>query len=165
MRSDGVAIIISKDLNYTRLNEFEQKDNHSIWILTVVAGIKIEVGTAYLKSNETASMQTFIKQRKMVNFYHQHKLDEVLFLGDCNGRHCLWGDSICHLNGYLLLECLSAEDKILKNGEANFLSSNFSSVIFLWLVSGQIGTQVGFELTTHPIIEFFTEAPQRGQIP
>ena len=107
VRSDGVAIIISKDLSYTRLNELELKDHDSIWILTVVAGLKIIIGTAYLKPNETASMEKFIKQREKVgNFYHQHNLDGVLFLGDCNARHCLWGDSICNPNGYLLLESL-----------------------------------------------------------
>ena len=54
VRRDGVAIIISKDLIYTRLKELELKDYDSIWILTVVAGLKILIGTAYLKPNETA---------------------------------------------------------------------------------------------------------------
>ena len=121
VRSDGVAIIISKDLSYTRWNELELKDHDSIWILTVAAGLKIIYGTAYLKPNETAPMEKFIKQKeKLVNFYHQHNLDGVLFLGDCNARHCLWGDSICNPNGYLLLESLSAEDNIINNGEKNF---------------------------------------------
>ena len=111
-------------------------------------------------------MEKFIKQReKVVNLYHQHNLDGVLFLGDCNARHCSWRDSICNPNGYLLLESLSAEDNILNNGEATFLSSNGSSVIDLCIVSGRIGTQVGFELTTDANIELFTGAPQRGHIP
>ena len=101
----------------------------------------------------------------MVNFYHQHSLGGVLFLGDCNARHCLWGDSICNPNGYLLLESLSAEDNILNNGEKTVLSSNGSSVIDLCIVSGRIATQVGFELTTDPNVELFTGAPQRGHIP
>ena len=101
----------------------------------------------------------------MVNFYHQHNLDGVLFLRDCNARHCLWGDSIGNPNGYLLLESLSADDNILNNGEAIFLSSDASSVIDLCIVSGRIATKVGFELTTDPNIEPFTGAPQRGQIP
>ena len=46
-----------------------------------------------------------------------------------------------------------------------FLSSNGSIVIDLCIVSGQIATQVGFELTTDPKIELFTGAPQRGHIP
>ena len=121
VRSDGVAIIISKDLSYTRLKELELKDHDSIWILTVVAGLKIIIGTPYLNPNETASMEKIIKQReKVVNFYHQHNLDRVLFLGDCNARHCLWGDSICNSNGYLLLESLSAEGNILNNEEKIF---------------------------------------------
>ena len=166
VRNDGVAIIISKDLSYTRLNELELKDYDSIWILTVVAGLKILIGTAYLKPNETAQMEKFIKQsEKVVNFYHQHNHDGVLFLGDCNARDCSWGDSVCNPNGYLLLESLSAEDNIHNNGEATFLSSNGSSVIDLCIVSGRIATQVGFELTTDPIIELFTGAPQRGHIP
>ena len=166
VRSDGVAIIISKDLSYTRLNELELKDYDSIWNLTVVAGVKIVIGTVYLKPNETALMEKFIKQReKVANFYHQHNLDGVLFLGHCNVRHCSWGDNICKPNGYLLLESLSAEDNILNNGEATSLSSNGSSVIDLCIVSGQITTQVDFELTTDPNIEQFTEAPQRGHIP
>ena len=37
VRSDGVAITMSKDLSYTRLNELELKDYVSIWISTVVA--------------------------------------------------------------------------------------------------------------------------------
>ena len=65
----------------------------------------------------------------------------------------------------MLLESLSAEDNILNNGEASFLSSNGSSVIDLCIVSGGIATQVGFELTTDPITELFTRAPQRGHIP
>ena len=85
-------------------------------------------------------------------------------MGDCNARHCSWGDSICNPNGYLLLESLSAEDNILNNGEATFLSSNGSSAIDLCIVSGRIATQVGFDLTTDPNIEFFTGAPQRGHI-
>ena len=168
MRSDGVAIIISKDLSYTRLYELELKNHDSIWILTVVAGLKIIFGTAYLKPNETSSMEKFIKQReKVVNFYHQHILDRVLFLGDCNAnaRQCLWDDRICNLNGYLLLESLSAEDNILNNGEKHFLSSNGSSVIDLCIVSGRIATQAGFELTTDPNVEVFTGAPQSGHIP
>ena len=100
----------------------------------------------------------------MVNFYHQHNLDAVLFLGDCNARHCLWGDSICNPNGYLLLESLSAEHNILNNGEKTFMSSNGSSVIDLCIVSGRITTQVGFELTTDPNVELFTGAPPRGHI-
>ena len=87
------------------------------------------------------------------------------FFGTCNARHCLWGDSICNPNGYLLLESLCAEDNIPNNGEATFLSTNGSSVIDLCIVSGRIGTQVGFELTTDPNIELFTGAPQRGHIP
>ena len=85
-------------------------------------------------------------------------------MGDCNAGLCLWGDSICNPNGYLLLESLSAEDNILNNGEATFLSSNGSSVIDLCIVSGRMATQVGFELTTDPHIELFTGAPQRGHI-
>ena len=166
VRSDGVAIIISKELNYTRLNELELKAYDSIWILTVVAGLKILIGTAYLKRNETAPMKKIIKQReKDVNFYHQPNLDGVLFLGDCNARHCSWGYGICNPNGYLLLEVLSAENHILNNGEAAFLSSNGSGVIDLCIVKGRITTQVGFELTTDPNIELFTGATQRGQIP
>ena len=92
VRSDDVAIIINKDLSYTRINELELKNHDSIWILTMVEGLKIIIGTAYLKRNETASMEKFIKQReKVVNFYHQHNLDGELFLGDCNARHCLCG--------------------------------------------------------------------------
>ena len=49
VRSDGVAIIISKGLSYTRLKELELKEYNSIWNLTVVAGLKIIIGTAYLK--------------------------------------------------------------------------------------------------------------------
>ena len=101
----------------------------------------------------------------MVNFYHQHNLDGLLFLGGCNARHCLWGDSICNPNGYMLNESLSAEDNVLNNGEATFLSSNGSSVIDLCIVTGRIATQVGFELTTDPDIELFTGVPQRGHIP
>ena len=166
MRSDGVAIIVSKDLSYTRLNELELKDYDSIWILTVVVGLKIKFGAAYLKPNETALMEKFVKQsEKVVNFYHQHNVDAVLFLGDCNARHCLWGDSICNPNGYLLLERLSVEDNILNNGEATFLSTNGSSTINLCIVKGRIARPVGFELTTDPNIELFTGAPQRGHIP
>ena len=165
MRSDGVAIIISKDLNHTRLYELELKDHDSIWILTVVSGLKIIIATAYLKPNETASMEKLKKQReKVVNFYHQHNLDGVLFLGDCNARHCLWGDSICNPNGYFLVESLSAEDNILSNGDKTLLSSNGSSVIDLCIVSGPIATQVGFKLTTDPDVELFTGAPQHGHI-
>ena len=166
MRSDGVAIIISKDFSYTHLNELELKNHDSIWILTVVAGLKVIIGTAYLKPNETASMEKFIKQReKVVNLSHQHNLDEVLFLGDCNAGNCLWGDSICNPNGYLLLESVSAEDNILNNRIKIFLSSNGSTVIDLCIVSGRIATQVGFELTTDPNVELFTGAPQHGHIP
>ena len=64
VRSDGVAIIISKDLSYTRLNELELKNYDSIWILTVVAGLKLIIGPSYLKPNETASKEKFIKERK-----------------------------------------------------------------------------------------------------
>ena len=111
-------------------------------------------------------MEKFIKQReKVVNFYHEHNLEGVLFLGDCKARHFLWGDSICNPNGYLLLESLSAEDNILNSGKKSFLSSNGSSVIDLCIVSGRIATQVGFKLTTDPNVDFFTGAPQRGHIP
>ena len=111
-------------------------------------------------------MEKFIKQReKVVNFYHQHNLDGVFLLGDCNAGHCSWGDSICNPNGSLLLESLSAEDDILNNGEKTFLSSNGSSVIDLCIVKGQIATQEGFELTTDPKVELFTGAPQRGHTP
>ena len=166
VRGDGDAIIISEDLSYTRLNELELKDYNRIWILTVVAGLKIIIGTAYLKQNETALMEKFIEQtEKVVNFDHQHILDGLIILGDRNARHCLWGDNICNLNGYLLLESLSAEDNILNKGEATFVSTNGSSVIDLCLVSGRIATQVGVELKTDPTIELFTGAPQRRHIP
>ena len=82
-------------------------------------------------------------------------------MGDCNAGLCLWCDSICNPNGYLLLESLCAEDNILINGEATFLSSTGSSVIDLCIVSRRMATQVGFELTTDPHIELFTGAPQR----
>ena len=165
VRRDGVTIKINKDLSYSRLNELELKDHDSIWILTVVAGLNIIIGAAYLKPNETASTEKFIKQReKVVNFYHQHNPDGVLFLGDCNAKHCLWGDSICNPNGHLLLESLPAEDNILNNGEKKFLSSIASSGIYLCIVSGRIARQVGFELTTDPNVELFTGAPQHGHI-
>ena len=161
VRSDGVAIIISKDLCYTRLNELELKDFESIWILTVVAALKITIGTAYLKPNETAVMEKFIKQReKVVNFYQQHNLDGLLLLGECNARHCFWADSTCNPNGYLLLEILSSEDNSLKNGETTFLATNGSIVIDLCIVSGRIATQVGFKLTNDPNIELFTGTPK-----
>ena len=86
-------------------------------------------------------------------------------MGDCNARHCLWGKSICNPNGYLLLESLFAEDNILINGEASFLSTSGSSVIDLCIVSGKVAAQVGFELTTDPNIELFTGPPQHGHIP
>ena len=131
-----------------------------------MAGLKIEIGTAYLKPNETPLMEKFIKQReKVADFYHQHNLDGFFFLGECNAKHCWWGDSVCNPNGYLLLESPSAESNILKNGEATFLSANGSSVIDLIIASGQIATQVGFELTTDPNTELLTGAPQRGHIP
>ena len=101
----------------------------------------------------------------MVNFYHQQNLDGVLFLGDCNARHCLWGDSICNAFGNLLLESLPAEDNIPNIGEATFLSSNCSSVIDPCIVSGENATQVWFELTSDPNKELFTGEPQRGCIP
>ena len=53
VRSDDVAMIMSRDLSYTRLNDLKLKDYDSIWILTVVALLKILFGTAYLKPNET----------------------------------------------------------------------------------------------------------------
>ena len=87
-----------------------------------------------------------------------------MFLGDCNARHCLWGDSVCNPNGYLLLENLSPRENILNNGEATFLSTNDSSVIDLCIVSGRNATQGVFELTTDPNIEIFTGAPERGHI-
>ena len=68
-------------------------------------------------------------REKVVNVYHQHNLDGVLFLRDFNARHSLWGDSLCNPNSYLLLESLSAEDNLLNNGEAIFLSTNGSSVL------------------------------------
>ena len=37
-RNDGVAIIISRDLSYTYLNQLELKGYDNIWILTVVGG-------------------------------------------------------------------------------------------------------------------------------
>ena len=64
-------------------------------------------------------------------------------MGDCNARHCLWGDSICNPIGYLLLESLSAEDNILNNGEGTILSTKGSSVIDLCIVSGRIAKQAG----------------------
>ena len=166
MRSDGDAIIKSKDLSLTRLIELELKDYDIIWILTVVTGPEIIIGTAYLKPNETFLREKVKEQReKVVNFYDQQNLVGVLFLGDWNARHCLCGDSICNPNGYLLLENLSAEDNILNNGEATFLSSNGSSVIDLCVASGRTATHVGLELTTDPNIELFTGPPQRGHIP
>ena len=110
--------------------------------------------------------ETFLKQRqKVINFYHQHNLEGVLFLGDCNDRHCLWGDSIYNLNGYLLLENLPAGDNILNNVEPTFLSSHGSSAIDLCIASGGIATQLRFVLTTDPNIELFTGTPQLGHIP
>ena len=100
----------------------------------------------------------------MVNFYHQHNLDGVFFLGDCNARHCSWGGSVCNPNGYLLLESLSAEDNILNIGEATFLSTNGSSVIDLCIVSGRIATQVGFELTTDPNTELLNSSQERRNV-
>ena len=102
VRGDGVAIIISKHLIDTRLHELELQDFDSSWILTVVAGLTFIIGTAYLKPNETSLTEQFIKQtEKVVNFYHQHKLDGVFIMGDCNDRHCLEDDIICNPNGFL----------------------------------------------------------------
>ena len=130
-----------------------------------MAGLNVIFGTAYLKPTKTALLEKFIKRREIVvNFYHQHNLYGVLILGDCNATHCLRVDSICNNNGYLLLESLSAEDNILSNGRATFLSSNGSSVIDVCIVSGKIATQLGSELTTDPNIELFTGVPQRGHI-
>ena len=162
----GIALVIRNGMSYSRLTDLEATDFDNAWILTSIAGLKVVVGTAYLRHNETEQMASFLRQKeKVANFIAKHDLDGMLFMGDCNARHYYWGDSSCNKNGDMLVENISIDDIIVNDGEETFLASNGSSVIDLCIVTGSLAKKLDFQLTTDTETELFTGAPQRGHVP
>ena len=162
----GIALVIRNDIFYTRLSDLEATDFDNAWILTSIAGLKIVVGTAYLRPNQTEQMTSFLRLKENIaNFIVKHELDGMLFMGDCNARHYYWGDSSCNKNGDMLVENIAIDDIIVNDGEETFLASNGSSVIDLCIVTGSLANKHKFQLTTDTESELFTGAPQRGHVP
>ena len=71
----GIALVIRNDIFNTRLSDLEAEDFDNAWILTSIAGLKIVVGTTYLRPNQTEQMTSFLRQKENVaNFIVKHDL-------------------------------------------------------------------------------------------
>ena len=74
--SQGVAMLIQSSLPYLGIYDLENIHYDSIWIVTVLNGKKVVIGTAYVQRNSPEKMQHFI-----------NSLDGGIFIGDCNARN------------------------------------------------------------------------------
>ena len=135
----GVAVLLKKGIHHTRVSCLENDSFDSAWVITVINGKKLLVGTAYIPPNTQDSLSNLIHSLDLANKYHiDNLLDGVVFIGDCNARHIAWGDSVTNAHGIHLHEHLVPDYKIYNDSGPTFLSSNGSSVIDLILVSGQV---------------------------
>ena len=59
--SQGVAMFIHSSFPYLRIYDLESIHFDSIWIVTVLNGKKVVIGTAYIQPNSPEKMQHFLK--------------------------------------------------------------------------------------------------------
>ena len=63
--SQGNAMFIHSSLPYIRIYDLENIQFDSIWIVTVLNGKKVVIGTAYIQPNSPEKMQHFINSREL----------------------------------------------------------------------------------------------------
>ena len=86
------------------------------------------------------------------------------FFGDCNARHCYWGDQKCNELGNEPLSLIPTFS-ILNDGEPTFVSVNRQSVIDMCICYGNFINQYNYSLTTDVDTDLFTVAPSTGHLP
>ena len=89
--SQGVAMLINSSLPYLRIYDLENIHFDSSWIVTVLNGKKVVIGTAYIQPNSPEKMQHFINPLGILKSYCiSNALDGGIFIGDCNARNVAW---------------------------------------------------------------------------
>ena len=93
--SSNVAMLIHSSLPYLRIYDLENIHFDSIWIVTVLNGRKVVIGTAYIQPNSPEKMQHFINSLGILKSYCiSNALDGGIFSGDCNARSVAWGTTL-----------------------------------------------------------------------
>ena len=163
--SQGVAMLKHSSLPYLRIYDLENIHFDSIWILTVLNGKKVVIGTAYIQPNSPEKMQHFINSLGILKSYCISKLlDGGIFIGDCNARNVAWGDNTDNLHGTLLEDYIVTDFAILIGPEPTFLAKNGSSVIDLIICCGSV-CDIPHRSSVDKDVELFSGAPNRGHIP
>ena len=121
--SQGVAMLIHSSLPYLRIYDLENIHFDSIWIVTVLNGKKVVIGTAYYQPNPPEKMQLFIESPGILKSYCiSNALDGVIFIGDCNAPNVAWVDNTDNLHGTLLEDYIGTDFAILNGPESTFLA-------------------------------------------
>ena len=161
----GVALLFRYNVAFARIKELETEDNDNIVDAANIRGLKILTTTAYKKPEDRGELIELMKCLEACNSYaDKNHMEGVLFFGDCNARHCYWGDQKGNELGNELLKLLPTFS-ILNNGEPTFVSINGQSVIDMCICYGNFINQYNYSLTTDVDTELFTGAPSRGHLP
>ena len=162
--SQGVAMLIHSSLPFLRIHDLENIHFDSIWIVTVLYGKKVVIGTEYNQPSPE-KMQHFIDSLGILKSYCiSNALDGGIFFGDCNARNVAWGDNIDIIHGTLFEDYIATDFAILNGPEPTFLAKNGSSVIDLILCCGSI-CDIPHRSSVDKDVELFSGAPNRDHIP
>ena len=163
--SQGVAILKHSSFPYLQKYYIEKIHFDSIWIVTVLNGKNVVIGTAYIQSNSPEKLQHFINSLGILKSYCiSNALVGGIFIGDCNARNVAWGDNNDNLHGTLLEDYIGSDFAILNGPEPTFLAKNGSSVIDLIICCGSI-CDIPHRSSVDKDVELFSGAPNRGHIP
>ena len=99
-KNRGCAIYISKDLKSTPLPQIGACSNavDSAWSLVVLNGIRLIVGSLYVKLNDNEAMAEALKLLNHANNLTSTTCAKgILVFGDFDARHALWGDNCSNI--------------------------------------------------------------------
>ena len=164
----SMLFVNSQKLSIIPLDELSNisKEIDTAWGLVTGPGIKMIVGSVYLKLNYSGASKDLITMLSQAQILG-NKLGAhgISVLGDFNARHTLWGDSTSNKYGKELVEQLDfTQFSLLSSDGPTFLSSNGQSYID-FAINSLSNEQNFSDLVTDPEVELFAGAPIRGHVP
>ena len=138
----------------------------SLLITIFLDHAKLLVSTTYNRPQFEEHMQMWIEQmKKAFDYAKKNKIEDIVFLGDCNARHWSWGDTKYNSHRQILYDNLKHLVKILNNEQLTFLFKNGNCVINLCILQGWISNSNTIYWTTVDETELFIDVPLRVQVP
>ena len=136
------------------------------WGLVCGKGFRYVVGSVYLKLNHKEAVNELIKilesAKKQAS---QLKAKRIIVFGGYNARNRLWGIQIDNQYGEELADKLDfREYSIISSEDPTLLSSNVSSNIDFLICFNKLEPMFS-NLLTDPVVELFSGAPNRGNVP